>query len=155
MPHDVEVHEYMSNTTRRETFEDLGLDNIITIPRMGWSGDGLAENHHIIRKQIPLTYFNDTVNVEDLVEGLKSYRREWDEKNNCFRETYVHDWASHYARAFNSLAMGLMIYGVSMEKHLQERAIQDYNELDPYLPAEQYTDPRNFSFGELNNYGGM
>jgi hypothetical protein len=141
MPHDVEVHEYMTNTTRRETFESLGLQNIVTIPRMGWTGDGLKENHHVIRQMIPITYFSDNENVEDLIEGLKSYRREWDEVNNTFKETYVHDWASHYARAFNALAMGIQNYGQAGVQYIQDRAIQNYNELDPHMTPEVYTNP--------------
>jgi len=155
MPHDVEVHEYMTNTTRRETFESLGLENIVTIPRMGWTGEGLKENHHIIRQTIPVTFFDDSPKLEDLVEGLKSYRREWDEANNCFKETYVHDWASHYARAFSALAMGVKGVGLSMEQHLQERAMMDYNELDPYMSPELYTNPMMGSYNEFYDYGRM
>jgi phage terminase large subunit len=155
-PHDVEVHEYMTNATRRETFEDLGIEPIVTIPRMGWTGDGLKENHHIIRQMLPITYFHNGEDVEDLIEGLKSYRREWDEKNNCFKETYVHDWSSHYARAFNALAMGLQVHGSStMSVHIQERAQMNYNELDLMMHPEIYTQPNiQGGFNPLNDYQG-
>jgi len=58
------------------------------------------------RATFPRIYFDQTVlQMEDLVEALKSYRREWDEDNLCFKEQPLHDWASDYADSFGYLAM--------------------------------------------------
>ena len=35
-----------------------------------------------------------------MVEALKSYCKRWDEKNNCFKNRPLHNWAAHYADAF-------------------------------------------------------
>ena len=32
----------------------------------------------------------------ELIEALKSYCKRWDEKNNCFRNKPLHNWASHF-----------------------------------------------------------
>ena len=38
-------------------------------------------------------------------EALRAYHREWDDADKCFRETPVHDWASHTADAFRYMAV--------------------------------------------------
>jgi hypothetical protein len=39
------------------------------------------------------------------VDALTSYRYEWDEKNQCFSRTPIHNFASHSADAFRYLAV--------------------------------------------------
>lgn len=143
-PHDVEVHEYSTGKTRRETFEDLGLRNIITIPKMGVADKfKLSEGHNAMRQLLPKCWF-DAVKCEDGIEGLKSYRREWDEKKETFGDSPVKDWAKHFADAFRQLA-----WGVDMRKlniiDLPSQAIQQYRELEfmeeqnrKYQPLDDY-----------------
>lgn len=38
------------------------------------------------------------------IKALENYRKEWSDKNGCFVEREVHDWASHGASAFRYLA---------------------------------------------------
>jgi len=54
--------------------------------------DGIAAT----RKLLPYTYWNLPL-CSSGIEAMKSYRREWDEKLQCYRERPVHDWASHVA----------------------------------------------------------
>jgi hypothetical protein len=39
------------------------------------------------------------------VRALKAYRREFDEKNNTFKDKPLHDWSSHYADGFRYFAI--------------------------------------------------
>ena len=39
------------------------------------------------------------------IEGLKNYRREWDEDLKVFRETPVKDWAEHIGSAWRYLGL--------------------------------------------------
>jgi len=128
-PHDVEVHEYSTGLTRRETFESLGLKNIVTIPRTGVADKGeLSEGHNAMRQTIPKCWF-DKVKCEDGIEGLKSYRREWDEKKETFSDSPVRDWSKHFADGFRQLACGIGIRRVdTLPPNLY--ALQQYNELD-------------------------
>jgi hypothetical protein len=48
------------------------------------------------RKLLPFVYWNLPL-CSGGIEAMKSYRREWDEKLNCYRERPMHDWASHTA----------------------------------------------------------
>lgn len=143
-PHDVEVHEYSTGKTRRETFEDLGLKNIITIPKMGVADKyALSEGHNAMRQILPLCYF-DEEKCEDGIEGLKSYRREWDEKKEKFGDQPVKDWAKHFADGFRQLAWGVGLrrdHNVLLPLH----AIQQYKELE--LMEEQ-----NRNWSEFDDY---
>ena len=143
-PHDVEVHEYSTGTTRRETFENLGLQNIITVPKTGLADKyGLSEGHHAMRQILPKCWF-DRNKCADGIEGLKSYRRDWDEKKEKFSDSPVRDWSKHFADGFRQLAcaMGLR---ATQDQMLPTCADQRYDELEEleainmaYNPLEDY-----------------
>ncbi len=145
MPHDVEVHEYSSGVTRRETFEVLGLRNIVTIPRMGPIGEGLKEGHHAMRQMLPKCWF-DEEKTEDLVESLKSYRRAWDEKKEVFSETPVKDWARHFADAYR-----IAVWGIYMETSNEFTQPDDANYLYDELSFSEHTQ-HNTGYNELDDY---
>lgn len=48
----------------------------------------------------------DSEKAEPLLNGLAAYRKEWDEKRQCFSERPYHDWASDWADAFLQWAQG-------------------------------------------------
>ena len=143
-PHDLEVHEYSTGQTRRETFEDLGLRNVITIPRMKVADKyGLSEGHNAMRQLIPKCWF-DAEKCDDGIEALKSYRREWDEKKESFGDSPVKDWSKHFADAFRQLASGMGIRQEEYDSHvLHDNAMFQYDELGDinanYNPLDDYT----------------
>jgi len=57
-----------------------------------------------VRSFIPRCYFNEETTMEGY-EALKQYQREWDEKRQIFKNTPLHNWASHAADAFSILPM--------------------------------------------------
>lgn len=86
--------------TRLATLYDLGLKNLIDLPKSSIL-DGINE----VRKILYRTYIHKT-KCEQLIEALKSYRREWDPEREVFSNTPVHDWSSHYADSIRNFAMG-------------------------------------------------
>jgi hypothetical protein len=48
----------------------------------------------------------DSERCAEGVEALAQYHREWDEEKRMFTDAPVHDWTSHCADAFASMAMG-------------------------------------------------
>lgn len=54
--------------------------------------DGIAATH----KLLPYVYWNLPL-CSGAVEAMKAYRREWDDKQNCYKDRPVHDWSSHIA----------------------------------------------------------
>lgn len=72
-----------------------------------------------VRQLLPMCEFNETPipllgetpdearqRMQRATDALRQYRREWDEKRQCFRDAPLHDWTSDYADAFRYLARG-------------------------------------------------
>jgi len=57
-----------------------------------------------VRAFIPKCFFNEETTM-DGHEALKQYQREWDEGRQIFKNTPLHNWASHAADAFSILPM--------------------------------------------------
>ena len=89
-PHDIRVREIGTNKSRWETAKEMGLEFDIA-PKLSVE-DGIEQ----VRRMLPKCYFHKN-NCKKLVEALKSYCKRWDEKNNCFRNKPLHNWASHFA----------------------------------------------------------
>lgn len=96
MPHDAENTEVSHGKTRLEwVLEEGGFES------RGLQFDVLerAEKQAGIdaTRSFLATACIDEENCEYLIESLKSYRREFDDKNQTYRNIPVHDWASHPA----------------------------------------------------------
>lgn len=98
LPHDVEARELSSGKTRRQTLIDLGLKNIVTVPRSSVE-DGINQ----VRGFLGRCWF-DKVNCAKGVEALKQYRAKWNPDRQVYGEP-IHDWSSHYADALRTCAM--------------------------------------------------
>jgi len=92
-PHDIRVRELGTNKSRWETAKELGLEFDIA-PKLSIE-DGIEQS----RRLLPKCWFHKK-NCKKLTEALKSYCKRWDEKNNCFKNRPLHNWASHFADAF-------------------------------------------------------
>ena len=57
-------------------------------------------------------YFNE-VPTRDLVEALKTYRREWDEDKRAFKNRPVEDWSVHYADVFRYFSLVAQKHSIS------------------------------------------
>ena len=101
-PHDIENTEFGTGRTRYEVAEELFIGTRLNIvPKLG-----KAEGVNAVRMVLPLCTFNYSTTKEG-IDGLKNYRKKWDDKNQVFLETPVHDWASDPADAFRYLAVGI------------------------------------------------
>jgi phage terminase large subunit len=92
-PHDIRVREIGTNKSRWETAREMGLEFDIA-PKLSVE-DGIEQT----RRLLPKCYFHKS-NCKKLIEALKSYCKRWDEKNNCFRNRPLHNWASHFCDSF-------------------------------------------------------
>jgi len=100
-PHDLEAREWGSGKTRQEQASALGLDYDI-VSQIGIKDDG----HNAVRAILPRCRF-DMEKCAEGIEALRQYRREWDDKNRTFRDRPLHDWCSHPADGFQTLALGI------------------------------------------------
>jgi len=100
LPHDVRVRELGTGKSRLEMLEDSGLEVKIT-PRMG-----LDDGIQAVRSLLPRCWFN-VPKVQNGLNCLRNYRRDYDEKRKIFYERPLHDWSSHGSDSFRYLALGL------------------------------------------------
>ena len=98
LPHDARAKNLQTGRSVVEQFIAEGVR-----PRM-------VPSHHVrdriaaTRKLFPSVYFEEDV-TDDLIEALKGYHREWDDKLLVFDEKPKHDWCSDYADAFGYMAV--------------------------------------------------
>lgn len=92
-PHDIEVKDYSSGITRKQTLYELGLYNVTVAPKLSFE-DGIER----VRNVFSRLYF-DEERCKPLYEALGNYRREYDQKVGEFKKTARHDSNSHFADA--------------------------------------------------------
>ncbi len=97
-PHDIEVRELNTGKSRKETAKGLGID--FTVAPMLRIEDGIEA----VRSILARCWF-DSTNCEKGLSALRSYHKEFDEKNQTFKLRPHHDWASHGADAFRTFAV--------------------------------------------------
>jgi len=100
LPHDVRVRELGTGKSRMEMLEESGLEVKIA-PRMG-----LDDGIQAVRRLLPRCWFN-VPKVQNGLNCLRNYRRDYDEKRKIFFERPLHDWSSHGSDSFRYLALGL------------------------------------------------
>lgn len=98
VPHDIVVTEWGTRRTRFETLVMLGRKPI-RVAKVSVA-DGLQAG----RTAINAAVFDAEATARG-VEGLKSYRREWDDELKTFKENPVKDWAEHIGSAWRYLGL--------------------------------------------------
>ena len=118
-PHDIQVRELSSGKSRLDTARSLGI-RFRVVPK-----HEIMDGIEAVRSLLPKCWFDKTAPDRGL-QCLRSYRKEWDEKNQTYAERPKHDWASHGADAFRYLAWGFR--GDKKDRRdLPEKALDEYN----------------------------
>ena len=99
-PHDIMVHEYSSGMTRQATARKLGM-NLIPVPKVD-----IIPGIDAVRNMLNRCWFDEKKCAKG-IKCLDNYKKDWDERNACWRSQPLHNWASHGADAFRTLATGL------------------------------------------------
>ncbi|MBN2162587.1 MAG: terminase [Planctomycetes bacterium] len=98
-PHDIMVREWSNNAqTRYETARKLGIQFEIA-PKLS-----LEEGIDAVRRILGVCRF-DEAHTDEGVKALKAYRKEWDKSAGVWKNRPLHNWASHPADAFRTLAV--------------------------------------------------
>jgi hypothetical protein len=92
-PHDIMARELGTGKSRLEVANELGI-NFDVAPR-------LEVDHGIesVRNALPNCYF-DRQKCKVGLDALRQYRKQWDEKNQVFKNKPLHNWCSHAADSF-------------------------------------------------------
>lgn len=118
-PWDIEVRELGTGKSRREVAQSLGIKFIVL--KQHAVNDGIEMGRNLL----PSCWF-DEKKCDRLIEALRQYHKEWDEKNKCFKDNPLHDWTSHPADCFRYLAMSKP-KRKKHDKPPQEKADGEYN----------------------------
>lgn len=99
-PHDIKVRDFSTGKSRIEVARELGVKfRIVANLRID---DGIEA----VRSILPRCYFNEA-KTGHLIEALRQYRKDFDEKGKVFRDKPKHDWTSHPSDAMRYLALGI------------------------------------------------
>lgn len=133
-PHDIMVHEYTSGMTRQSAARKLGI-NFIPCPKLDVIR-GIDASRNILNR----CWF-DEKKCEKGIKALENYKKEWDDRRGCWRSTPLHNWASHGADSFRTLATGLTLVTGSYNQH---DAQQDTVRQKEYIQSRFTVSPRRF-----------
>jgi hypothetical protein len=99
VPHDILATEWGRGRTRLELMRAAGFKSVQRIPQMSVA-DGLQAGRVALNSMLM-----DRGKCELGAEGLKAYRREWDDDMKRFRDVPVKDWAEHIGSAWRYLGL--------------------------------------------------
>lgn len=99
-PHDLEVRDFSSGVSRKQTAAALGIKFKI-VPKLSIE-DGIDAVRSLLRRCV----FDDD-RCHRGIEALRQYKKSWNDKMRCYNSHPDHDWTSHAADAFRYLAVSL------------------------------------------------
>lgn len=125
LPHDAAARDLGTGKTRQETLKGLGIANTEILKRQS-----LEDGIHASRMLLPKCWI-DAEKCHRGILAIESYQKIWDEKNKIFSSKPKHDWSSHGADGFRTLAMGLRPTSLTTERNnLPRKADSDYDIFD-------------------------
>lgn len=99
VPHDILTTEWGSKRTRFEVLQSMGRKPV-RVPMVSVA-DGLQAG----RTTINAATFDDNERVREGIEGLKNYRRAWDDTRKTFSDVPFKDWSEHIGSSFRYLSL--------------------------------------------------
>jgi hypothetical protein len=93
------VRELGSGISRIETLEGLGIRNITIAPNIP-----IEDGIQAVRNGLARTYIHE--GQTRLIEALRQYQRDWDERSKTWRSKPKHDHTSHTADSLRYLFVG-------------------------------------------------
>lgn len=102
-PHDVMVRGMNDGVSRQDFARKMGI-NLIKVERC----KDIIIGIDTVRNMLNRCWF-DEKKCNDGISALENYKKEWDEKLGMWKQSPLHNWASHGADGFRTLAMGLPI----------------------------------------------
>lgn len=109
-PHDIEVRELGTGVSRKEKAKDFGI-NFRVVPKLSVL-DGIQAVRSILQKC--WFHTNTEISIPGVqhsgFDALMNYHKEYDDKHKVFKNNPAHDWSSHGADAFRTLAVGFGKY---------------------------------------------
>lgn len=102
LPHDGAVRELGTGVSRMETLQSLQRGIKVRVAKKMDLMDGINASRLLLAK----CWF-DRVKCAKGIKAMKAYERAWDGKNKVFQSRPKHNWASHGADGFRTIATSL------------------------------------------------
>jgi len=117
LPHDAAARELGTGKTREESLRGFGLQGRTRILPRASVEDGIHATRNILSK----CWFDED-KTKSGYSALKNYERKFDAKRKIYDNKPNHNWTSHSADAFRTMAMGIrekhgMINGEDLSKY--------------------------------------
>lgn len=97
-PHDIEVRELSSGKSRKYRLVELGVSNIVVVPKLSIS-DGIER----VRELIPDLWVDER--CTNSIGAFKNYSKDWNDQLEVWRNQPRHDKWSHYADGIRYMAL--------------------------------------------------
>lgn len=117
MPHDAAKREIATGKPIAQSARDMGLGPSVQVAKRPITKEDSIE---AARQLFSRVYFDER-NCERLIDALRSYHKEYDEERKVFGVRPVHDWSSHGADSFQTMALGLKETGTDWTGWRPER----------------------------------
>ena len=126
-PHDIDSHSFTSGLSARQVGLGLGI-KFTTLPTLKVSHE---EGVEAVRGIFPRVFIDKT-KCDRLIKCLENYRKEYDQRLECYKERPRHDWASHGADAMRYLAIAVKLYSDRREGSIDDRQSENwYKQFNP------------------------
>ena len=128
-PHDIMVHEYTSGMSRQSSARKMGI-NLIPVSKVDVI-PGIDAARGILNR----CWFDER-KCEKGIKALENYKKEWNERAGCWASNPLHNWASHCADAFRTLATGLhYITGTRSQADVEREKLENLRDSSGLLPG--------------------
>jgi len=109
-PHDIRARELGTGKSRLETAEKMGIkfEIVPNIPVI----DGIGAVRGLLSR-----IWIDAVKCKHLINVLKQYRKDWDEKGQRFRDHPLHDWSSNGADSIRYMCVSYREKVATTQRH--------------------------------------
>lgn len=104
-PHDAKSKHPNTGTSWYDEFQKLTKDNIQVLEIQQCNPFlGIQQ----VRSNLSRCYFDEN-KCKQGIKALESYKKEWNDKLGCYRDSALHDWSSHCADSFRYLCTAIEI----------------------------------------------
>jgi hypothetical protein len=118
-PHDIMAHEYTSGMTRQASARKMGI-TLVPVPRVEII-PGIDAARNILNR----CWFDER-KCSQGIKCLENYKKLWNDRAGCWSSSPLHNWASHGADAFRTLATGLSLVNRQVDaRSLGSRSTMD------------------------------
>lgn len=123
LPHDGKARSLETGKSRQQHMQENLRLPVDVLPRMS-----LADGINAVRLLLPRVWF-DMNKTRRGIECLVNYQRKFDAKNKVYMNQPLHNWASHGADAFRTLALGIkeLTEGDFQNQRLPRQAESDFS----------------------------